>query len=102
MDLRAYYKTLRQVESELPTPYVVIVSKETPDGGKSGTLTEVSRFIAAKQIVEGRARIATFEESECFHQHNDNARQAAEQELAVSKMQFVVVPSRTGLNSQKE
>jgi S-adenosylmethionine hydrolase len=102
MDLRAYYKKLREVEGQLPNPFVVMVSIETPDGGKAGVLTEVPRRTAAKQIVEDRARIASAEESETFHLRNQEARQAAEQALAVSKMQFVVVPAKINSKGPKE
>ena len=43
MDLRAYYQKMRKVESEIQDPYVVIVSRETPDGGRAGVKSEVPR-----------------------------------------------------------
>jgi hypothetical protein len=102
MDLKVYYRKLREVESQLPSPFVVIVSLETPDGGKPGVLTEVPRLTAAKQIVEGRARVSTIEESEEFHARNQEAKQAAEQALAASKMHFVVVPAKSPSKGPKE
>jgi XTP/dITP diphosphohydrolase len=58
MDLKVYYQKLRQVEAELTQPHVVVVSCETPDGGRAGVLSEVPRTIAAKMIVEAKARAA--------------------------------------------
>jgi len=63
MDLRMFYQKLRKVEQEIAGDHPVVVSLETPDGGKPGVKTEVTRENAAKMIVEGRARIAT--KSEC-------------------------------------
>ena len=43
-------------------PYVVVISLETPEGGKPGRATEVSRASAAQLIVEGKARLAGADE----------------------------------------
>jgi hypothetical protein len=102
MDLKAYYKKLREVEAQLPGPFVLLFSLETPEGGKAGVLTEVDRRTAAKQIIENRARVASAEESKSFELRNDEARVAAEQALAVSRMQFVVVPAKNGVKGTKE
>ena len=58
MDLRVYYQKLRKAEQEIADEHVVVVSNETPDGGRPGQKTQVARAIAAKMIVEGRARLA--------------------------------------------
>jgi hypothetical protein len=102
MDLRAYYKKLREVERELPGPFVVVVSLETPDGGKAGVMTEVARLTAARQIIENRARAASLEESEAFHEQNREAKSAADQAAAANRMQFVVIPARSGGKGSKE
>ncbi len=57
MDLRMFYQKLRKIEQEITDPHVVVVSEETSDGGKAGQKAEVSRAIAARLIVEGRARL---------------------------------------------
>ena len=36
MDLRNYFQRMRQIESEIAEPFVVVSSLDTPDGGKSG------------------------------------------------------------------
>jgi hypothetical protein len=59
MDLRMFYQKMRTLEQEIKSEHVVLVSVETPDGGKAGVKTEVTREQAAKMIVEGRARMAT-------------------------------------------
>jgi hypothetical protein len=57
MDLRAFYQRIRQVESEIREPFVQVVSKATPDGGKAGVKTDVSRRVAARLLVEGKAEL---------------------------------------------
>lgn len=66
MDLRAYYQKIRRIEAELREPAVVIVSRETPDGGRSGVKTQVPRALAARMIAEEKADLATPEEAEEF------------------------------------
>ena len=78
MDVRAYYQKIRKVEAELAERFVVVVSRETPDGGKPGVLTEVSRGLAAKLIVEDQAALASPEEAAEFRA----AAEARRRELA--------------------
>lgn len=66
MDLRGYYKKIREIEAKIGDVFAVIVSLESPDGGKAGTQTEVTRALAAKMIAEGQARLATPEEKRSF------------------------------------
>ena len=66
MDLRAYYSKIRRVEAEMPEESVVMVSLETPEGGKAGTRTEVPRPLAARLVVDGKAEIASPEEAAEF------------------------------------
>jgi hypothetical protein len=75
MDLRVYYRKLRKIEAELPEPYVVVVSRETPDGGKPGVSTEVARSLAAKLIVEDQATLATAEEAALFRADGERRRE---------------------------
>ncbi len=102
MDLRAYYKKVREIEAQLPSPYTVLFSLETPDGGKPGVLSEVVTLIAAKQIAEGRARAATAEETKLFHSRNHEAKQAADELAAASRMQIMVVPVKSSQKGPKE
>ncbi|MCC7176597.1 MAG: hypothetical protein IT159_15495 [Bryobacterales bacterium] len=96
MDLRVYYQKLRQVEESLPEPYAVMVSQETPDGGRAGVLTEAPRALAARLIVEGGARLASEEEAAAFHRETAEARQRAEQAAAASRIQVTVVAEPAG------
>jgi hypothetical protein len=102
MDLRAYYKNIRETEATMPGPFVVIKSRETSDGGKPGVMTEVARVTAARQIVEGKAYLASPAETEAFHKKNKQFKELADQEAAVSKMQFVVVPAKSESKGSKD
>ena len=93
MDLRVYYSKVRGTEAAMPSPYVVVASLATPDGGKAGIFTEVPTPIGARMVVEGSARQATEAEASAFRQRNADAKRAAEEAAAVSKLQVVVVPA---------
>lgn len=91
MDLRNYYQQLRQTEAGIAEEFVIVVSNATADGGKAGVRTEVVRAVAARLIVEGRARLATAEESESYRTHLREIRQRAEQEAAAARVQVTVI-----------
>ena len=91
MDLQIYYKKIREIEQGLSGNSVVLVSRETPDGGREGVRTEVPPHIAAKMIVEGWARLATPDEALEFQEQNAEAKRKAEQLAAASRMQFTVI-----------
>jgi hypothetical protein len=91
MDLKAYYRRIREMQQQLPEDSIVLVSQETPDGGKSGVRVEVTREIAAKMLVEGAAKLATADDALEFRQQNADAHQRAEQLAAASRMQVTVV-----------
>lgn len=93
MNLRGYYQKLREVERSLGAPFIVLVSLETPDGGRAGTLTEAPRLIAAKMIMEGRAVAASEEQVRAFQEAKTEAKHLADQEAALSKMQVTIVPA---------
>ena len=59
MDLRAYYKKVREAEALLTEEHVVVVSCATSEGGRDGVRTEAPRAIAARLIAEeiGRAHV---------------------------------------------
>jgi hypothetical protein len=55
MDLREYYRKIWEVEAGLGEPYVTVVSRKTPEGGRKGLKTVVTRAVAARLIVDGKA-----------------------------------------------
>jgi|SRR5581483_195857 len=100
MDLRVYYQKIKDIAQSLPDPCVV-VSNETPDGGRAGVLTEVSRQLAARMIIDGRARPASEQEAGEFREQTVQAKRAAEQLAAASRMQLTVVPTSELRNLKK-
>jgi hypothetical protein len=92
MDLRAYYKKIRETEALLEGDHMIMVSLVTSEGGKQGVRTQVPRSIAAKLITEGRARVATEEEKEDFLTTQREDRERFEIEQAARRMQVVVIP----------
>jgi hypothetical protein len=67
MELRSYFQKIKHVESTIAELFTLVVSLETGDGGKAGTLTEVSRSLAAKLIVNGLARLADAAEKQAYY-----------------------------------
>jgi hypothetical protein len=101
MDVRSYYKKVREAEEKLTGEYMVMVSLATPEGGKENVKTEVPRGIAAKLIAEGRSRVATEEESKEFHEATQYALLVHQEQEAARRLQVMVIPS-SELRKQKE
>lgn len=93
MDLKHYYQKIRDQEAKIADAFAVVVSLETPDGGKAGTLSEVSRKVSAKMVVDGVARLATAEDAKRLRDQQAEAQRAAEQAAAASKVQLTVLPT---------
>jgi hypothetical protein len=93
MDMRAYYQRMRDAEATITEEFPIIASLETPDGGRVGVLTEVSRVVAAKAMVQGTARLATGEEAKSFRETRAEAHREAVQAAAAARVQLAVLPA---------
>ena len=93
MDLRAYYRKVREAEATLAGEHIVVASLATSEGGRDGVLTEVSRSNAARLIAEGRARVSTDKEAAEFREQMRVAREKWEQEESARRIQVTVVPA---------
>lgn len=91
MDLKQYFRKIRQVEATLLDRFPLVVSLETSDGGKPGLISEISRTEAAKMIVEGRAVLASEEEKEFYRQQQACAKEAAEKAELAKRVQIAIV-----------
>ena len=91
MDLRMFYQKLRKIEHEIADVHVIVVSNETPDGGRAGQKAEVSRSTAARLILEGRARLATGEEATEYRAGVDAALREAEQRAMAERVQVSLI-----------
>lgn len=93
MNLSNYYDKIRETEKRIAGDCAVIVSLETPDGGRPGLCTEAPKRTAARLVTEGAARLATPEEAEAFRAGNLKAKTEADETAAASKVQFTVIPA---------
>jgi hypothetical protein len=103
MDVRTYYRKVREAEATLSgaADYFVMVSLATSEGGVAGVRTEVPRNIAAKLMAESRARVANEEEALEFHEAIREARELLDEEEVARRVEVVVVPNRD-LKKQRE
>jgi len=93
MNLRSYFQKIREIEQTLREAFIVVVSQETSDGGRRGLLTEVPKHLAARMIADGRACLASEEESRDFYEKRVEAKRVADQEVIASRMQVTLVPT---------
>jgi hypothetical protein len=105
MDLNSYYIKMREQQATIPDEYPVVVSHATGDGGVKGRMTEVTKRIAARLIVEGMARLADAIEANQFHNLKKEAKAAVENaakgmaleatQIAMSKLLQAAAPLST-------
>ena len=91
MDLRKFFKKIRDLEKTINEEYPLVVSLATDEGGKAGIFTEVSRYQAARMIIEGRAQLASAEEKLRFEEDRSAAQKAAEELELAKHMHFSVI-----------
>jgi hypothetical protein len=91
MDLKQYFRKIQAAEASISEDYPIVVSLETPDGGKEGRLSEVSRSNAAIMIVEGRAVLATEEQKRQFAERQVAARNAHVAAEAAKRLQVAII-----------
>ena len=91
MDLKAYYRRLREAEAAIEEDFPVVRSLATESGGRGGTLTETTRGVAARMLVNSTAELASREESETFRRAKLKAQKQAEESRRAAQIQFSVV-----------
>ena len=91
MNMRQFYQKIKDVEDSITSAEVVIVSNETPDGGKAGVKNEVKRLVAARMVAEGRARVATNEEILVYRQELQEGYQRGLEAVNSAKVQLAVL-----------
>jgi hypothetical protein len=92
MNLKSYFQKIREFESSIIEPFVVLISHETSDGGKEGLLTEVPKAVAAKMIADG-GRLASEEAAKEFQERKAQAKREADSEATANRMQVTLVPT---------
>lgn len=98
MDIRQYYERIREVAATIAEEYTIVKSLATEDGGKAGVLTEVSRNVAAKLVVDKKAILATPAEASEYRLQLQNA-EAARRDLEEQNRIALQIFSRGGLNA---
>ena len=107
MELRVYYGKIHEVEAGIPDADAVVVSFETPDGGRAGVRTEAPKRLAAKLVVDGKARLASEKEASEYRDKIRAAHRRAQELAAASKVQVAIVsdasirPQRTTSRPRK-
>jgi len=91
VDLKLYYHKTRTIEATIPGEHAVVVSLETSDGGRAGQLSEVSRAVAAKLVVQGKARLGNEQETEEFKTAIREAKEAADELSMRDRVQLSVL-----------
>ena len=79
MDLRAYYRKIREAEAVIGEEFPVVRSLATEEGGKDGHLTEVPRATAARMLTDGIVELAKPEETRAFRVRIKEARKREEE-----------------------
>lgn len=92
MDLKIYYRKIREAESGITDKDVVAVSFETPDGGRPGVMTEVSKRLAARLIVEKKGRLATKEEAAAYRREVAEAHEEAKRLAEARRVRVTIIP----------
>jgi hypothetical protein len=103
MDLRQYFRKIREVEASIAEPYPLVTSLATEDGGKAGVVAEVPRYEAARTIVEGRARLANDEEKQAHQERVAAGLKAAEEAETAKRLQLGMLfgAERLGISRPK-
>ena len=91
MDVKQYYRKINEVEAGLKDKYPMVISLETADGGKAGLVSEVSRALAAKLIVEGRAVLASEADIERHRDEQATAKRNAEKAEFAKRLQVAII-----------
>ncbi len=91
MDLRAYYRRIRETEASLTDEFPVLRSVATEAGGVGGRLVETTRELAARMIVDGSAELATSEEAEQLRRQAAEAQLREQEKREAAQVQFTVI-----------
>ncbi len=91
MDLRHYFRKIREIEATIAEPHTFVTSLETSDGGRAGIITEVPRYLAARMIVEGCATLTSDAERQQYTDQQKAARESAMRAEAARRLQVTIV-----------
>lgn len=91
MDLRSYYRNIRDIEASIEDEFPIVKSLNAELGGQTGRLTEVTRLVAARMITDGLAELASAAETRKKRAVVENARKAEEERRQAARIQFTIL-----------
>jgi len=91
MEMRQFYKKIKELEEGIKSEEVIVVSNETPDGGIPGIKTEVKRSLAARMLAEGKVRLGTDEEAQLYQMEKEACYKRAQELISSSRVQLAVL-----------
>jgi len=91
MDLKAYYRKIRETQAAIEDEFPVIKSLASEGGGKRGVLTEAPRALAAKMLVDGAAELASAEEAKAFREKAEEEQRREMERRKAEQVQFTVL-----------
>jgi len=94
MDLKGYYRKVRDAEARLEEEFPILRSLATEEGGKAGRLVEVARAVAARMIVDGIAELAGTDEATQFRKAVALAREKEQERRRAEQIQFTILAER--------
>jgi hypothetical protein len=103
VDVRQYFRKLREVEGSIQDQFACVTSLENPDGGKAGVVSEVTRELAAKLLVEGRAVLSSEPDIKDFFARRATQKLAYEKAEMANRLQVTIVsdPETGALSGSK-
>jgi len=90
MNLKEYFNEIYIQEVSIEDEFVLVISLATPNGGKAGVVSEVSRATAAKMIVDKTARLATPEETEEIRERQLEAKRQKDTAVIQARLRLAV------------
>ena len=91
MDLKAYYRRIRETEASFEDEFPVVKSLATESGGREGRLTETTRAVAARMLADGVAVLASAVEAAAHRKAAAAAKRAEEERRRAAQVQFAVL-----------
>ena len=91
MDLKKYYRRIREIEAGITADSAVVVSRATPEGGRAGVLVEAPREVAARLVADGAAELADSTQSADYRESLAAAHQDEERRRAAARIQVSIV-----------
>ena len=91
MDLKHFFRKIREAEIAITEDFPLVTSLETADGGKAGQVSEVTKAQAARMIVEGRATLASDEDRVRYFANQEAAKKASEKAELAKRVQVAII-----------